>query len=72
MSNGFLSQEEINALLNGDGDSSKKEGKEEKKTEVVDEEKLLTDVEKDMLGEIGNISMGSASKITRYTWSSRS
>ncbi|MBB6715946.1 flagellar motor switch phosphatase FliY [Clostridium gasigenes] len=51
MSNGFLSQEEIDALLNGDIETSK---------ENVDIE-ILTDIEKDLLGEIGNISMGSAS-----------
>lgn len=50
MSNGFLSREEIDALLNG-GDSSS----------APQEEELLTDVEKDLLGEVGNISMGSAS-----------
>lgn len=47
MSNGFLSQEEIDALLNG-GDNNI-------------EPELITDIEKDLLGEIGNISMGSAS-----------
>ena len=47
MSNGFLSQEEIDALLNG-GDNNT-------------EEEIITDIEKDLLGEIGNISMGSAS-----------
>lgn len=52
MSNGFLSQEEIDALLNG-GDNNIEE---ETKTE-----ELITDIEKDLLGEIGNISMGSAS-----------
>ncbi|NLL29962.1 MAG: flagellar motor switch phosphatase FliY [Clostridiales bacterium] len=51
MSNGFLSQEEIDSLLNGN---------------VVDniedkEPELISDIEKDLLGEIGNISMGSAS-----------
>ncbi|MBB6624462.1 flagellar motor switch phosphatase FliY [Clostridium gasigenes] len=51
MSNGFLSQEEIDALLNGDIEASK---------ENVDIE-VLTAIEKDLLGEIGNISMGSAS-----------
>ena len=51
MSNGFLSQEEIDALLNG-GDSS---------SAPQEEEEILTDVEKDLLGEVGNISMGSAS-----------
>lgn len=52
MSNGFLSQEEINSLLNGEM------GKEEEKDS---RDNLLTENEKDMLGEIGNISMGSAS-----------
>lgn len=51
MSNGFLSQEEIDSLLKGDMEMPK----EEKGSE------LLTDIEKDLLGEIGNISMGSAS-----------
>ncbi len=52
MSNGFLSQEEIDSLLNGgaEGDSS-----------APKEEEFLEDIEKDLLGEIGNISMGSAS-----------
>lgn len=47
MSNGFLSQQEIDALLNG--------SVEDKAPEII------TDIEKDLLGEIGNISMGSAS-----------
>ncbi|MBU3136003.1 flagellar motor switch phosphatase FliY [Clostridium gasigenes] len=51
MSNGFLSQEEIDALLNGDTETSKEN----------DESEIFTDIEKDLLGEIGNISMGSAS-----------
>lgn len=50
MSNGFLSQEEIDSLLNGGGLSP----------EPINEE-VLSDTEKDLLGEIGNISMGSAS-----------
>lgn len=50
MSNGFLSQEEIDSLLNGGGTTP----------EPVQEE-ILSDIEKDLLGEIGNISMGSAS-----------
>lgn len=50
MSNGFLSQEEIDALLNG-GDVS---------PEPVQAFEL-SDIEKDLLGEVGNISMGSAS-----------
>ncbi len=47
MSEGFLSQEEIDALLKGDPISSP----------VMPD---LSDMEKDALGEIGNISMGNA------------
>ena len=50
MSNGFLSQEEIDSLLNGGGNS----------VEPAQVE-ILSDIEKDLLGEIGNITMGSAS-----------
>ena len=46
---GSMSQEEINALLNGSADS-----KEQPKEEV------LTEKEKDTIGEIANISMGTA------------
>jgi flagellar motor switch protein FliN/FliY len=49
MSNGFLSQEEIDSLLNGGPSNSDTE------------EEVLSDIEKDLLGEVGNISMGSAS-----------
>ena len=56
MSNNFLSQEEINALLSGeamdnDADTNTSESMEDS----------ITDIDKDLLGEIGNISMGSAS-----------
>ncbi|AWI03662.1 flagellar motor switch phosphatase FliY [Clostridium drakei] len=68
MSNGFLSQEEIDALLNGGGEDTPPEPSEETKTseetpEASDKSELpaLTDIERDLLGEIGNISMGSAS-----------
>lgn len=44
---GMLSQEEINALLNDSGDSGI-------------EEQPLSDVEKDAIGEVANISMGTA------------
>lgn len=44
---GVLSQEEINALLNNDGTSGSGD-------------ELLTDAEKDAIGEISNISMGTA------------
>lgn len=46
---GVMSQEEINALLNGSGDNSS-----------LPKEELLTEREKDAIGEIGNISMGTA------------
>ncbi|MDT8901303.1 flagellar motor switch phosphatase FliY [Anaeroselena agilis] len=46
MNNGFLSQEEIDALLRGEP--------------VASGEGDLSDIEKDAMGEIGNISMGSA------------
>lgn len=48
MTEGFLSQDEINALLNGE-------------IENEEDNNTLTDLEKDLLGEIGNISMGTAS-----------
>jgi len=56
MSNGFLSQEEIDALLKGDGENS-----EDSSENTNIEEEVLSDIDKDLLGEIGNISMGSAS-----------
>lgn len=67
---GKISQEEIDALLNGgaipsaDGDAAPSEaaaeasaGSDSSSSQFDD---ILTDVEKDALGEIGNISMGSA------------
>ena len=54
VSNGFLSQEEINSLLNGELGNDEENLTEEK-------EEILTYIEKDLLGEVGNISMGSAS-----------
>ena len=47
---GMLSQEEINALLNGLGSDD----------EDTNETEYLTDAEKDAVGEISNISMGTA------------
>lgn len=55
MSNGFLSQDEIDSLLRGDVKSDSKTKMDNKN------DNLLTDIEKDILGEVGNISMGSAS-----------
>lgn len=51
---GVLSQEEINALLNSPGDS------EPEAAAAGAEEELLTVDEKDAIGEIANISMGTA------------
>lgn len=53
MSDGFLSQEEINSLLRGEFNTED--------NSVQEEKEVLTDIEKDLLGEVGNISMGSAS-----------
>jgi flagellar motor switch protein FliN/FliY len=47
--NDMLSQEEIDLLLMGSDESS-----------VTSDEDIITDLEKDTLGEIGNISMGTA------------
>lgn len=60
MSNNFLSQEEINALLAGDDSSSSQSENTSSDAEKVEAE-IITDIDKDLLGEIGNISMGSAS-----------
>ncbi|MFL0197083.1 flagellar motor switch phosphatase FliY [Clostridium sp. WILCCON 0269] len=59
MSNGFLSQEEIDALLNG-GQQDNSASQPETAADVENTSEL-SDIEKDLLGEIGNISMGSAS-----------
>jgi flagellar motor switch protein FliN/FliY len=64
MSNNFLSQEEINALLAGEdmsaatenGDTTSSKSKSE-----LDAVESISELDKDLLGEIGNISMGSAS-----------
>lgn len=58
---GMLSQDEINALLNGmdlsaDSGSSSDAGS----TAASGVEELLTDVEKDAIGEVANISMGTS------------
>jgi len=60
MSNSFLSQEEINALLAGE-DTSSSESENTSSDENKSEVEIITDIDKDLLGEIGNISMGSAS-----------
>jgi len=60
MSNNFLSQEEINALLAGE-DISSSESENTSSDAGQLEAEIITDIDKDLLGEIGNISMGSAS-----------
>lgn len=60
MSDDAISQEEIDALLNGGlvgGDSSPEPAAD---TSSAGGDDILSDIEKDALGEIGNISMGSA------------
>ena len=68
---GMLSQEEINALLNGmntDTDSATDTSADTTTSEEVNNgnsdnsanEEFLTDIEKDTVGEISNISMGTA------------
>lgn len=59
MGDNFLSQDEINALLAGNNDDSSNE--DTAKQDGANEEETITETDKDLLGEIGNISMGSAS-----------
>ena len=65
MSDDLISQEEIDALLNGGGDSSTEAAAPAETPAPADSSPsqggdALTDIERDALGEIGNISMGSA------------
>lgn len=55
MNDGMLSQDEIDALLNLDDDTE-----EEVIDEPQEEQPVLTEIEQDTLGEIGNISFGSS------------
>ncbi|MEG0371064.1 MAG: flagellar motor switch phosphatase FliY [Clostridium sp.] len=57
MNDGLLSQEEIDALLGGDSSQPEENTLLEESTS----NKGITESDKDLLGEIGNISMGSAS-----------
>ncbi|HWQ43423.1 MAG TPA: flagellar motor switch phosphatase FliY [Desulfosporosinus sp.] len=59
MGNGMLSQEEIDALLRGTMDPDS-ESEPEPELETSPLEGSLTEMEKDTLGEIANISMGTA------------
>lgn len=58
MNDGFLSQDEIDALLKGDSDGGQSSSAEEASSNPTLGN--ITDIERDALGEIGNISMGSA------------
>lgn len=57
MNDGLLSQEEIDALLGGDSNAPAQSTKENENPSSGS----ITESDKDLLGEIGNISMGSAS-----------
>ena len=61
MSNGFLSQEEIDSLLRGDASIEESSATEAPVENEMPAKETLTEIEMDLLGEIGNISMGSAS-----------
>ena len=57
MTDGLLDQDEIDALLGNTSDTSSDDSSDSPDTS---DEELLSDVEKDTLGEIGNISMGTS------------
>jgi flagellar motor switch protein FliN len=59
MNDGFLSQDEINALLQGNTDEISQPSAEAVGSGNLEAE-AITEMERDALGEIGNISMGSA------------
>lgn len=64
MNDGILSQEEIDALLSGGGKSSSPEPLESDNSNSSAHVSLqLSDFERDALGEIGNISMGTSATI---------
>ena len=63
MDGGILSQDEINALLNGDGgvlSQATEKTAEENQEETKPQDDILSDVEKDAIGEVANISMGTS------------
>ncbi|GEN55788.1 flagellar motor switch phosphatase FliY [Halolactibacillus alkaliphilus] len=59
MSDGMLSQDEIDALLNGTSDEEEIE-EQNNITDNEDTSGILSEIERDALGEIGNISFGSS------------
>ncbi|WP_112180852.1 MULTISPECIES: flagellar motor switch phosphatase FliY [Paraliobacillus] len=60
MNDGMLSQDEIDALLNSTDDDQPETNNDNDEQEEQDIENLLSDIEIDALGEIGNISFGSS------------
>lgn len=65
MDGGMLSQDEINALLNGmtemsDSDSSSDDASSSSSSAPAGDDVTLTDEEKDAVGEVANISMGTS------------
>ncbi len=60
MSDGMLSQDEIDALLNGTSDEEEIEETETTDETTEDTSNILSEIEIDALGEIGNISFGSS------------
>ncbi len=57
---GMLSQEEINALLNGMNSDDVAEAAASSATSGEIDESLLSDIERDAIGEVANISMGTS------------
>ena len=60
MDDGMLSQDEIDALLNITEDDDTRDSEEIKDENTDSSEIYLTPLEKDTIGEIGNISLGSS------------
>lgn len=60
MNDGMLSQDEIDALLNNTDDEEETEEVQETSADEQDISDILSDIEEDALGEIGNISFGSS------------
>ena len=58
---GMLSQDEINALLNGGGDSDSGDDSSAGASSTADiDDSLISEIERDAIGEVANISMGSS------------
>lgn len=58
---GMLSQDEINALLNGGGDSDSGDDSSAGASSAADiDDSLISEIERDAIGEVANISMGSS------------